>query len=134
MLQLGLGLGLGTGNGYFMPFFPYLKVTNTIVLPSWAEAWCKCDVMRFIRDCLHGSLPKKLLIGVNVLNFFHMHNISVRSVGVGVNNILNIITSHVLIAMPHSKCWTFFRVHMCLIDPRSTYERSTCEPPCYSAV
>ena len=20
--------------------------------------WCKCDVMRFIRDCLHGSLPK----------------------------------------------------------------------------
>ena len=54
MLQLGLGLGLGTGNGYFMPFFFFfpLKVTH-----SWAEAWCKCDVMRFIRDCLHGSLP-----------------------------------------------------------------------------
>ena len=38
-------------------FFSYLKVTNTFVLPSWAEAWCKCDVMLFIRDCLHGSLP-----------------------------------------------------------------------------
>ena len=24
-------------------------------LPSWAEAWCKCNVMRFIHDCLHGS-------------------------------------------------------------------------------
>ena len=31
MLQLGLRLGLGTGNGYFIP---YLKVTNTFVLPS----------------------------------------------------------------------------------------------------
>ena len=63
MLQLGLGLGLGTGNEYFMPFFfffPYLKVTNTFVLSSWAEAWCKCDVMLFIRDCLHGSLPELL--------------------------------------------------------------------------
>jgi len=59
VLQLGLGLGLGTRNGYFIRFFffPYLKVTNTFVLPSWAEAWCKCYVMRFIRDCLHGSLP-----------------------------------------------------------------------------
>ena len=58
MLQLGLGLGLGTGNGYWMTFFFFfLKVTNTFVLPSWAEAWCKCDVMLFIRDCLHGSLP-----------------------------------------------------------------------------
>ena len=36
VLQLGLGLGLGTRNGYFIPFFfPYLKVTNTFVLPSW---------------------------------------------------------------------------------------------------
>ena len=34
-----------------------VKVTNTFVLSSWAEAWCKCDVMLFIRDCLHGSLP-----------------------------------------------------------------------------
>ena len=57
-MQLGLGLGLGTGNGYFMPMFFPIKVTNTFVLPSWAEAWCKCDVMRFIRDCLHGSLPR----------------------------------------------------------------------------
>ena len=56
-LGLGLGLGLGTGNEYCMPFFFFLKVTNTFVLPSWAEAWCKCDVMLFIRDCLHGSLP-----------------------------------------------------------------------------
>ena len=60
MLQLGLGLGLGTGNEYCMAFFfffSYLKVTNAFVLPSWAEAWCKCDIMLFIRDCLHGSLP-----------------------------------------------------------------------------
>ena len=60
MLQLWLGLGLGTGNGYFIPFFfffPFLKVTNTFVLSSWAEAWCKCDVMLFVRDCLHGSVP-----------------------------------------------------------------------------
>ena len=34
MLQLGLGLGLGTGNGYFIPFFSILKMTNTFVLPS----------------------------------------------------------------------------------------------------
>ena len=61
VLQLGLGLGLGTGNGYFISFFfPYLKVTNIFVLPSWAEAWCKCDVMLFIRDCLRGSLPEHL--------------------------------------------------------------------------
>ena len=25
-------------------------MTNTFVLSSWAEAWCKCDIMRFIRD------------------------------------------------------------------------------------
>ena len=59
--MLQLGLGLGTGNGYVIPFFsfffPCLEVTNTFVLPSWAEAWCKCDVMLFICDCLHGSLP-----------------------------------------------------------------------------
>ena len=30
-----LGLGLGTGNGYFIGFFPCLKVTNTFVLLSW---------------------------------------------------------------------------------------------------
>ena len=55
MLQLGLGLGT-VGISFLSFFFPYLKVTNTFVLPSWAEAWCKCDVMRFIGDCLHGSL------------------------------------------------------------------------------
>ena len=33
-------------------------MTKTFVLSSWAEAWCKCDVMLFIRDCLHGSLPR----------------------------------------------------------------------------
>ena len=63
MLQLGLGLGLGTGNGYFF-LFPYLKVTNTFVLPSWAEAWCKCDIMQFIRDCL---LPSILIYMVGML-------------------------------------------------------------------
>ena len=63
VLQLGLGLGLGTGNGYFF-LFPYLKVTNTFVLPSWAEAWCKCDIMRFIRDCL---LPSILIYIVAML-------------------------------------------------------------------
>ena len=47
--MLQLGLGLETGNGYFF-LFPYLKVTNTFVFSSWAEAWCKCDIMRFIRD------------------------------------------------------------------------------------
>ena len=41
----------------FFFFFPFLKVTNTFVLSSWAEAWCKCDVMLFVRDCLHGSVP-----------------------------------------------------------------------------
>ena len=35
----------------------YHKLTNTLFfLLSWAEAWCKCNVMPFIRDCLHGSL------------------------------------------------------------------------------
>ena len=38
------------GISFLFFFFPYLKVTNTFVLPSWAEAWCKCDIMRFIRD------------------------------------------------------------------------------------
>ena len=57
--MLRLGLRLGTGNGYFF-FFSFLKVTNTFVLPSWAEAWCKCDVILFICDCLHGSLPPTL--------------------------------------------------------------------------
>ena len=42
----------------FLFFFPYLKVTNTFVLPSWAEAWCKCDVMRFIHVCLHGFITQ----------------------------------------------------------------------------
>ena len=47
MLQLGLGLGLGTGNEYCMPFFFFFS-------------YLKCDVMLFIRDCLHGSLPATL--------------------------------------------------------------------------
>ena len=63
MLQLGLGLGLQTGNGYFIL---YLKVTNTFVLPSWAEAWCKCDVMRFICDCLHVCLTEDSVPAVQV--------------------------------------------------------------------
>ena len=54
MLQLRLGLGLGTENG----FSPYLKVTNTFVSPSC----CKCDVMLFIRYCLHGNEPGCLLL------------------------------------------------------------------------
>ena len=55
-IVLQLGLGFGTGNGYCIPFFffPYLKLTNAF---SQAEEWCKCDVMRFIRDGVHGSLP-----------------------------------------------------------------------------
>ena len=59
-----LQLRLGTGNGYFIPvFYSYLKVINTFVMLSWAEAYGKCDVMRFIRDCLHGSLPHHKVIG-----------------------------------------------------------------------
>ena len=34
-------------------------MTNTFVLPSWAEAWFKCDVMRF----LHGSLSRYRRLG-----------------------------------------------------------------------
>ena len=40
VLHLGLRLGLGTGNGYFISFFfffPYLKLTNTLVLLFWAD-------------------------------------------------------------------------------------------------
>ena len=49
-------------------------MTNTFVLPSWAEAWCKCDVVLFIRDCLHGSLPKnpgygpELCVGLRLID------------------------------------------------------------------
>ena len=36
--MLQLGLGVGTGNGYFIAFFsPWLKVTNTFVLPWLAR-------------------------------------------------------------------------------------------------
>ena len=65
MLQLGLGLRLGTENGYFIPFILFIhpKVINTFVLPFRAKPWCKCDVMRFILDCLHGSFPYITLHG-----------------------------------------------------------------------
>ena len=65
----------------FLSFFlPFHKVTNTFLLPSWAEAWCKYDVMLFIHDCLHGSLPGEVAISdLSKALILCLHNVALLS-------------------------------------------------------